>query len=323
MIDFKRHSVAEMKTDELPGINIYLINISPMLAQQMLKDNAIGQRTPSASTIDRYESDIAVGAWKFAGDPIRYNAAGNLIDGQHRLAAISAGESDVLNIVITGLDPDIMAAIDTGRRRSLNDLISIEHPDIRYPKTIAAILSRLWYWEKAECFYVKNVSRLASSGNLANATPSFATLIDTMHRWEAKVGTSLEQAAKWAHLVQGKNPGITASTWGAVYMQMSETDKDVREAIFHELVYEPRSTSMSYPVNALRSRLMKLAKNVNERWSPVVQHHFTNIVINALMSGDEITTLRTPPNLAFPYLVELKFNNEARKNLGIDEIPGA
>ena len=38
-----------------------------------------------------------------------------------------------------------------------------------------------------------------------------------------------------------------------------------------------------------------------------------------MMSGDEINTMRTPPNLAFPYLTELKFHPEARKHMGVDE----
>lgn len=317
-INFKKIALAHMSSEEVPGVDFHLINITPDLAKEMLTYNAIGQRNPSGATIDRYESDIMVGAWKMAGDPIRFSHAGQLIDGQHRLAAISVGDVDVINLVITGLDPDIMAAIDTGRRRSLADLINIEHEGIKNAKTIGGILNRLWYYEKADCFYLKNVSRKASASTLSAAVPSFSTLIDTMHRWEGKVGTSLEQAAKWAHMAHGKNPGVAPSVWGAIYMQLSGFDKDVREAIFNELVYEPRSTSMGYPVNALRSRLMKLANNKNERWSPIVQHHFANLIVNALMAGDEVSILRTPPTLAFPHLAELKFHPDAVKNLGID-----
>lgn len=320
MIDFKKVAVAHMASDELPGVYFYLVNITPQLAKEMLADNAVGQRNPSAVTIDRYESDMLVGAWKFAGDPIRYNEAGNLIDGQHRLAAISVGEVDVLNMVITGLDPDIMSAIDTGRRRSLPDLLNIEQPGIKYPKTISGILTRLWYWETADCFYVKSLPRSAAASNLASAIPSFASLIDTMHSWQAKVGTSLEQAAIWSHRTYVANPGIAPSTWGAIYMQLSGFDKDVREAIFTELVGEPRSTSAGYPINALRARLLRLAKNANERWSPALQHHFANIIINALMSGDEVNILRTPPNMAFPFLVELFFHADARVNMGVDDL---
>jgi hypothetical protein len=318
-IDFKKIALAHMSDPELMGINFYLVKITPALAKDMLTANAVGQRNPSAATIDRYEADIAVGAWKFAGDPIRYNAAGNLIDGQHRLAAISAGEEDVVNMVITGLDPDVMSAIDTGRRRSLPDLLRIEQPDIKYPKTIATILARLWYHEVANCYFVKGVARAAAPSELNSATPSFAQLIDTMHRWQAKVGTSLEQAAKWGHMAYGTNPGITPPTFGTVYMLLSGFDKDVREVIFHELVYEPRTTSSGYPVNALRARLLRLNSNANERWSPQVQHHFLGLIVNAMMSGDEINTMRTPPNLAFPYLTELKFHPEARKHMGVDE----
>lgn len=317
MIDFKKNCLSHMSSDDLLGINIYLVNITPALAKEMLADNAIGQRNPSADTIERYESDMLAGAWKFAGDPIRYDAAGQLIDGQHRLAAISIGDAEVINLVITGLDPDVMSAIDTGRRRSIADLLKIGNPDIKYTKTMGGILARLWYLDVANCFYVKNISRSAAPSPLSGSSPSYAQLLDTMHRWQAKVGTTVEQAAKWGHMANGINPGITPTTWGTLYMQLSEGNKDVREAIFHELVYEPRSTSAGYPINALRARLMRLAKNANESWTPQVQHHFANMIANAMMSGDEVNILRTPPQMAYPYMVELKFHGDAAINLGI------
>lgn len=318
VINFAEHAYGSLKCDELPGVEIFLVPVSPALAKQMLEDNTSGQRNPSGSTIDRYVSDIIEGAWRFAGDPLRYNAAGELIDGQHRLAAVAEADAEQVFVVITGLDPDIMDAIDTGRKRSFADLVKIKHPAISYAKTISGVCSRLWYYDHGN-YFIKGLTRTASTNEYTGAVPSYSALTDTMNSWQAKTGTTLEQAVKVGHRAASVLPGISSFTFATVYMLMSERDKDVREAVFHELLVEPRSTSVNYPVNALKSRLMRLANNSNESWNAQLQTHFLTIIINAMMSGDEVSILRTPPALQFPHLRELVFDPKARINLGIDD----
>lgn len=321
MIDFKKLALCHMADDELPGVDMYLVKITPALAKEMLADNALGQRTPSASTIDRYHADIRMGAWKFAGDPIRYSILGRVIDGQHRLASIASGNVDVINMVITGLDPDVMPAIDTGRKRSLSNLLQIENPAIRYPKTIQSTLARLWYWDVAGCYYIKGLPRHAVPTELNSAQPSFSQLLDLMHKWQAKVGTTFEQAAIMGHQAFNKTGTITPAAFATLYIQLSAYDKDVRENIFNQFIHEPASTSAGHPINALRARLRRLSQSANESWNAQLQQHFVTIIANNLLAGTEVNILRTPSSISFPYLAELKWDANARDNLSIDVIP--
>lgn len=292
MIDFKSLALATIEHAVIPGVSIHLMNIGPKLATEMLECNTNGQRPLSDANVSRYGEDILEGAWRFAGDPIRFNAAGELIDGQHRLTAVAEAKEEETFVVITGLDHGIMAAIDSGRRRTFANLLKIEHPDISYSRTISGIVTRALYWERGN--YSDRIARTATASN-HNIVPSSAALMATFHTVQRNLGVTFEHAAKVGHQCNANYPGITPTSYGFLWIQLSEINKDLREAFFHELLVEPRSASFTYPIEALKKRLMKLADSAHESWPSHIQTHFLNTVVNAWVRDQEITALRTPP----------------------------
>lgn len=92
--------------------------ITPKDARNLLA-TSIRNRKIVTTAVNRYRNDMANGRWGFAGDPIRLDNAGHLIDGQHRLTALAQlpDGTAIDFLVIEGLDPETQMAMDQGRLR--------------------------------------------------------------------------------------------------------------------------------------------------------------------------------------------------------------
>ena len=126
--------IVEMPTSRSRGSKadpeFALETISPDKAKEYMLANNHNRRL-SGRTVDRYTRDILAGEWPFTGDPIRFNGAGTLIDGQHRLAAIIKAGQAAQCLVIRGLGLEVQEKIDQGRMRQAADFAIIDAPDPR------------------------------------------------------------------------------------------------------------------------------------------------------------------------------------------------
>ncbi len=60
------------------------------------------------------------------GDSIRIDTDGNVLDGQHRLAAIVRVGKPVTMLIAKDVDRETFATIDTGKRRTVQDIVGID-----------------------------------------------------------------------------------------------------------------------------------------------------------------------------------------------------
>ncbi len=60
------------------------------------------------------------------GDSIRIDVDGNVLDGQHRLAAIVKVGKPVTMLIAKDVDREAFATIDTGKRRTVGDIVRID-----------------------------------------------------------------------------------------------------------------------------------------------------------------------------------------------------
>lgn len=109
-----------------PNPHHALVELTPETARQWLT-RSVRNRPLSATTVARYRADMVAGRWLFAGDPIRFDVDGNLIDGQHRLHALATCPDDTLIefMVITKLPTDSQMVMDQGRRRTTGDQLGL------------------------------------------------------------------------------------------------------------------------------------------------------------------------------------------------------
>lgn len=99
--------------------------ITPALAKQLLEQNP-RNRNLSGMAVKKYASDMKTGRWNNNGQTIVISESGYLLDGQHRCAAVLASGVTIAAFVVRGAPDKVYTTIDTGRPRSLADLLTIE-----------------------------------------------------------------------------------------------------------------------------------------------------------------------------------------------------
>lgn len=104
-----------------PSVSITLENITPNKAQRWLELHNQGNRRLSKRHVNLLASDMGKGQWRLTHEPVAFEEGGRLIDGQHRLAAVSQSGRSQKMYVARGLAAGSQLYIDNGRRRSLTD----------------------------------------------------------------------------------------------------------------------------------------------------------------------------------------------------------
>ena len=85
-------------------LRLSLEKVTPDTAQMWLTKMP-KNRNIRPGDVARYARDMSSGKWGLAGDPVRFDKDGNLIDGQHRLQAIIRSDTTQEMVVIRGLSP--------------------------------------------------------------------------------------------------------------------------------------------------------------------------------------------------------------------------
>src|SRR5215467_2969648 len=109
---------------------IKIENITPTMAAQMLGTSA-GNRPIRKAVVERYARDMIGGKWTLNGEGIKFDTAGRLVDGHHRLQAIVMSKTDQLMLVVRNVPEHAMLTLDTGISRSFHDasIVAGKHYD--------------------------------------------------------------------------------------------------------------------------------------------------------------------------------------------------
>ena len=100
--------------------------ITPEYAKQLLEQNPRNRKL-SPALVERYALDMREGRWNEGnGQTVVIDRNGNLLDGQHRMGGVVRADVPVSFIVVRNVDPAGFSTIDTGKPRTLDDLLSIE-----------------------------------------------------------------------------------------------------------------------------------------------------------------------------------------------------
>lgn len=98
--------------------------LTPNIAAAWLERNGRNRKL-SEHTVSRYVRDIKAGQWKLTGETIKFDTAGNLLDGQHRLTACVRAKMPIKVMVVYGLPSETQDVLDTGKSRRLTDVMSL------------------------------------------------------------------------------------------------------------------------------------------------------------------------------------------------------
>lgn len=98
--------------------------ITPRMARAMILQNT-NNRPLAPQRVEMLRNEIEAGRWKETHQGIAFNKDGDLLDGQHRLAAIIAAGKSVFMTATFGLEDSAVLAIDTGKTRSNGDILGL------------------------------------------------------------------------------------------------------------------------------------------------------------------------------------------------------
>lgn len=193
--------------ESLAQVETQTVQASPELAALWLAHNQ-HNRTLSAKTVDQYAQDMAAGAWNFTGQPIIFDAAAHLIDGQHRLTAqIKAGVT-LDWLVITGVETATRDYIDIGRPRTVGNQLQIKGAG----NTGVAAVARLDLIYAGEWNPSKPSVRAHAEANLA-----------VFHEG-ARIGHSIAQ------VIHG-----SSAAYGVAYARLTQIDAEAAATFFGAL----------------------------------------------------------------------------------------
>lgn len=108
-------------------VNAQVVTLTPEKAKGLLALNRRNRKI-SETVVSRYQRDMIEGNWLFAADPIRFAADEGLLDGQHRLTALSRCPDTVALpfLVIRNLDDETQTVMDQGRKRTPGDQLALK-----------------------------------------------------------------------------------------------------------------------------------------------------------------------------------------------------
>lgn len=102
----------------------YWEEVTPDLAKEYLTLNK-ENRPLSPTKVEEWAKEMKQGKWKETHQGIAFDWDGNLLDGQHRLAAIVMSGRTIKLMITANLDPETYRVIDDGMARDSKDLLVV------------------------------------------------------------------------------------------------------------------------------------------------------------------------------------------------------
>lgn len=109
-------------------------------------------RTLREDRVFQYARDMESGNWRLTGQTIKFDTDGRLIDGQHRLTALTLVRKPVEMEVTRGVDPSSLPVIDEGASRTMADVLGFNGRE--YSQKLAPALVNVWRLLSGHAFSV-------------------------------------------------------------------------------------------------------------------------------------------------------------------------
>lgn len=133
-------------------ITTEIVKITPELASELLEGTIAGSnyRNLNSRVAHEYAREMREGRWTLTHQGIALDTEGNVIDGQHRLRAVTIAGVPVEMMVTNGLPPSASLAVDIGSKRSTGQALS--HAGFTNTNVLAAAARILMTLEHGRVF---------------------------------------------------------------------------------------------------------------------------------------------------------------------------
>ena len=202
--------------------------IGPREARLLLEESA-PNRSVNDNLVLKYACAMLDEDWHNIGVPIILDERGRLTDGQHRLHAVVESDTVQMFTIARGVDAKAtLMAVDTGRKRTVSDILRIMHDDPENPRTFKSIRNLPSVARKAMIYEKTEDMNNNTRVGVSITNPRLLDYILT-HQHE------LELAISQAIRTQAPAPMILSGVAAALYhcrkTDMAMADEFVREII--------------------------------------------------------------------------------------------
>lgn len=267
-------------TSDTPNIgpSAQVMTVTPEFAQELLRRNTHNRKLRDRAIAD-YARDMKAGHWSLNGEAIKVAADGTVLDGQHRLRAVIDSGTPVEMFVVMGLDPTTQETMDSGRKRTTGDVMSLRSEENAH--TLAAVLRRIWAWEQGDYRF---------KGRQAPTTAECSALLAA----HPEIRRSAEVAVRTRNLF----PHIPQSILGTAHYLLTAIDAE-QAPWFFQRIADGADLHLGHPILALRARV------TSERLDTVrlPEDRYMAYLIrtwNAVREGRDLDRLVLNPNAAMP-----------------------
>jgi hypothetical protein len=255
-------------------INSQIEYISPIRANQLLSQNK-RNRALNQNHVMYLAREMSEGRWEANGESIKLNGS-ELLDGQHRLAAIKLSGITVPILVVSGIEKDAYTTIDTGRARTPSDALKMAGE--KHTTRLGAAIKIVEQIESGAL--TTKYAKRSSHGELFDVLESHPDL--------------RKSASKF---VDGKKllpPAVIV----ALHYYFSKKDQGEADEFFQKLLSGIGLVEGS-PILTLREKLIRNAASPAkyDRDSLLV---FTIMAWNGWRRGDKMAYIRKPAHPGFP-----------------------
>jgi len=171
--------------DTKAGPTSRIVSVDPPTARRWLESNT-RNRPISSVVVARYRRDMDSGQWPFTADPIRFSAEGALLDGQHRLTALSTLDDSITipMLVVRGLPEESQLFMDQGRKRSAGQQLALL--GVKNSNNIAAAAKVFIMWQSGLMFKDNKIAQLITSAQIQAWVAANPDLVELEHDLHGK-----------------------------------------------------------------------------------------------------------------------------------------
>jgi len=222
-------------------------SISPSTAQSYLAKN-LNNRPLNKKRVSALAQAIERGEWELNGASIRFSDEGVLLDGQHRLAAISKSGKTVQSLVVYGLPAKTFDTIDVGMAsRTAGDILAMRGEKSYNALAAVTRLSILW----------------RSTGNPFHGSPDMIPTAKQIEGYVDRNRVIRDHVADIGHSGWAKKY-LTLRIGGFCLHAFSLSDHGDRASEFFSMLETGEKSQTHCPVFILRDAIME-DKNARDR----------------------------------------------------------
>ncbi|HEX9226067.1 MAG TPA: hypothetical protein VF885_05370 [Arthrobacter sp.] len=230
---------SETQFESLPWETL-VVNVTPELAEKWLHASNTVNRTLDKGHVSRLAQALRDGTYQTTPQGISFSPSGDLLDGHHRLSAVSLSRVSQQMVVFYGVDPKTFIVFDSiSKIRSVSDIVKTAGISATNSAPVAAAYKLLRSWNEGR----------ANSGNAAQISASQLMAIHEEHPGVVDVIIASKKA--------GTASGVNATAIAVAMYLLGSTRPDIDSSPFFDGLESGANLSADSPILALRNFAIK------------------------------------------------------------------